>query len=70
MANAAARKAQRAASGTSELLARLQQMRLSCRRRYEPVVPLEKNGFYPQAEGWCAQQYAFDRGRCKAGGNL
>lgn len=34
-----------------------------CRPRVEPVVPLERDGFYKQAEGWCALLHPTDR-RC------
>ena len=37
---------------------------LWCQPRREKVVPLEKNGFYGGAAGWCAQMFAFDRGAC------
>ena len=35
-----------------------------CERRRESVMPLEKNGFYEQAQGWCATQYEYERGPC------
>ena len=35
-----------------------------CRARHEAVKPFEKDGYYPQAAGWCATRFAISGSTC------